>query len=118
MLQVGDDLRQDMLTLQIIHIMDKLWLQDGLDLKMVTFRCQPTGAKRGLSRTDHSHDHWAGYSLKIREMLGGKILLGKTDQKSYLKIFISRLFSVTHLVLCANYFVLFIAECCLLVLIF
>jgi len=81
MLQVGDDLRQDMLTLQIIHIMDKLWLQDGLDLKMVTFRCQPTGAKRGLSRTDHSHDHWAGYSLKIREMLGGENPVGENWPK-------------------------------------
>jgi phosphatidylinositol-4-phosphate 3-kinase len=46
-LQAGDDLRQDMLTMQLIRIMDKLWLKEGLDLKMVTFSCQPTGLKRG-----------------------------------------------------------------------
>lgn len=45
--QVGDDLQQDMLTLQMIRIMDKLWLREGLDLKMVTFACVPTGANRG-----------------------------------------------------------------------
>lgn len=27
--------------------MDKLWLKEGLDLKMVTFACIPTGEKRG-----------------------------------------------------------------------
>lgn len=27
--------------------MDKLWLKEGLDLKMVTFSCVPTGEKRG-----------------------------------------------------------------------
>lgn len=46
-LQVGDDLQQDMLTIQIIRLMDKLWLKEGLDLKMVTFACVPTGEKRG-----------------------------------------------------------------------
>ena len=45
--QVGDDLRQDMLTMQMIRIMDKLWLREGLDLRMVTFRCQATGSKKG-----------------------------------------------------------------------
>ncbi|XP_039295233.1 phosphatidylinositol 4-phosphate 3-kinase C2 domain-containing subunit beta isoform X3 [Nilaparvata lugens] len=46
--KVGDDLQQDMLTLQMIRIMDKLWLKEGLDLKMVTFSCVPTGNKRGM----------------------------------------------------------------------
>lgn len=46
-LKVGDDLQQDMLTIQIIRLMDKLWLKEGLDLKMVTFACVPTGEKRG-----------------------------------------------------------------------
>lgn len=46
--KVGDDLQQDMLTLQMVRIMDKLWLKEGLDLKMVTFACVPTGCKRGM----------------------------------------------------------------------
>ena len=45
--KVGDDLRQDMLTIQMIRIMDKLWLKEGLDLRMVTFNCVPTGHCRG-----------------------------------------------------------------------
>lgn len=34
----GDDLRQDILTLQIIYIMDKIWLQNNLDLAMTPYK--------------------------------------------------------------------------------
>lgn len=44
----GDDLQQDMLTLQIVRIIDKMWLKEGLDLKMVSFQCIPTGFKKGM----------------------------------------------------------------------
>ncbi|PSN54649.1 hypothetical protein C0J52_01070 [Blattella germanica] len=46
--KVGEDLQQDMLTIQMVRIMDKLWLKEGIDLKMVTFSCVPTGHKRGM----------------------------------------------------------------------
>ncbi|KAM5138246.1 phosphatidylinositol 4-phosphate 3-kinase C2 domain-containing subunit alpha [Mantella aurantiaca] len=48
MFKVGEDLRQDMLALQMIKIMDKLWLQEGLDMRMVLFKCLSTGKDRGL----------------------------------------------------------------------
>eukprot|EP00475_Leptophrys_vorax_P037150 TRINITY_DN636_c0_g1_i1.p1 TRINITY_DN636_c0_g1~~TRINITY_DN636_c0_g1_i1.p1 ORF type:complete len:1055 (+),score=263.00 TRINITY_DN636_c0_g1_i1:97-3261(+) len=39
----GDDLRQDMLTLQFIKTMDKLWLKEGLDMRMKPYTCVATG---------------------------------------------------------------------------
>jgi len=46
----GDDLRQDMLTLQIISIMDTLWKEEGLDLRMIPYGCLATGHESGLIR--------------------------------------------------------------------
>ncbi|TMS19161.1 Phosphatidylinositol 4-phosphate 3-kinase C2 domain-containing subunit beta [Larimichthys crocea] len=44
----GDDLRQDMLTLQVIRVMNKIWIQEGLDMRMVIFKCFSTGRGRGM----------------------------------------------------------------------
>lgn len=44
----GDDLRQDMLTLQMIRIMDKLWKREGYDLQMSPYGCLATGCDVGM----------------------------------------------------------------------
>jgi phosphatidylinositol-4,5-bisphosphate 3-kinase len=44
----GDDLRQDMLTLQLIRLMDQLWKAEGLDLQMNAYQCLSTGDYVGM----------------------------------------------------------------------
>lgn len=44
----GDDLRQDMLSLQILHIMDNIWQSEGLDFRLNPYGCLPTGHNEGL----------------------------------------------------------------------
>lgn len=46
--KAGDDLQQDMLTLQMVRIIDKMWMNEGLNLKIVTYACIPTGSKKGM----------------------------------------------------------------------
>jgi phosphatidylinositol-4,5-bisphosphate 3-kinase catalytic subunit alpha/beta/delta len=38
----GDDLRQDILTLQLIRVFDKWWLEKGLDFRMKPYRVMST----------------------------------------------------------------------------
>ncbi|XP_064193019.1 phosphatidylinositol 4-phosphate 3-kinase C2 domain-containing subunit alpha [Anguilla rostrata] len=56
MFKVGEDLRQDMLALQMIRIMDRIWLQEGLDLRIVNFKCISTGKDRGMVELVPSSD--------------------------------------------------------------
>ncbi|XP_037622642.1 phosphatidylinositol 4-phosphate 3-kinase C2 domain-containing subunit alpha [Sebastes umbrosus] len=56
MFKVGEDLRQDMLALQMIRIMDRIWLQEGLDLRIVNFKCISTGKDKGMVELVPSSD--------------------------------------------------------------
>lgn len=44
----GDDLRQDMLTLQVIKIMDAIWQSEGMDFRMQPYPCLATGNSVGM----------------------------------------------------------------------
>uniref|UniRef100_A0A158R675 PI3K/PI4K domain-containing protein n=1 Tax=Syphacia muris TaxID=451379 RepID=A0A158R675_9BILA len=46
--KVGDDVRQDALVLQLVRIMNDIWLSQELDLRMIVFRCMPVGKKAGM----------------------------------------------------------------------
>ena len=44
----GEDLRQDLMTLQMLRIMDQLWLANGSDLQMLPYGCCATGHDLGM----------------------------------------------------------------------
>jgi len=46
--KMGDDLRQDMLTLQMFRIMDKLWKKENLDLQLNPYGVVATGPNTGM----------------------------------------------------------------------
>eukprot|EP00742_Colponemidia_sp_Colp-10_P008512 GILJ01009223.1.p1 GENE.GILJ01009223.1~~GILJ01009223.1.p1 ORF type:complete len:1276 (-),score=194.08 GILJ01009223.1:210-4037(-) len=46
--KIGDDLRQDLLTIQVLRVMDKLWRNQKLDLLLRPYRCLVTGDKQGM----------------------------------------------------------------------
>jgi phosphatidylinositol 3-kinase len=65
----GDDLRQDLMTLQMIRIMDRLWLSDSLDLRMKPYGCCATGDDTGLIEIVTNSDTIAN----IQKEYGGKV---------------------------------------------
>jgi hypothetical protein len=46
--KTGDDLRQDLLTLQVLRVMEGLWIHAGIDLKMNAYGCVSTGFGEGM----------------------------------------------------------------------
>uniref|UniRef100_A0A452VI53 phosphatidylinositol-4,5-bisphosphate 3-kinase n=1 Tax=Ursus maritimus TaxID=29073 RepID=A0A452VI53_URSMA len=62
------DLRQDMLTLQMIQLMDVLWKQEGLDLRMTPYGCLSTGDRTGLIEVVLHSDTIANIQLNKSNM--------------------------------------------------
>jgi phosphatidylinositol-4,5-bisphosphate 3-kinase len=48
MFKSGDDLRQDMLTIQVLSVMDSIWLHNGLDLRMSPYKVLATGVNKDM----------------------------------------------------------------------
>lgn len=46
--KIGDDLRQDILTIQMLKLMNNLWKQEGLDLGMNPYGCIACGDEMGM----------------------------------------------------------------------
>lgn len=44
----GDDLRQDMFTLQMLRIMDRVWKSSGYDFRMIPYSCISMDRRQGM----------------------------------------------------------------------
>jgi hypothetical protein len=71
----GDDLRQDILTLQLLRVMDKMWLSCGLDLRLKPYRCIATGVTAagegvGMIEVVTKSDTTSGIQLVLAEPAG------------------------------------------------
>ncbi|XP_064400632.1 phosphatidylinositol 4,5-bisphosphate 3-kinase catalytic subunit gamma isoform-like isoform X2 [Halichondria panicea] len=47
-MKMGDDLRQDVITLRMLSLFEKLWENEGLDLKLIPYGCMATGPRTGF----------------------------------------------------------------------
>eukprot|EP00730_Choanoeca_flexa_P008408 TRINITY_DN12483_c0_g1_i4.p1 TRINITY_DN12483_c0_g1~~TRINITY_DN12483_c0_g1_i4.p1 ORF type:complete len:1013 (+),score=316.78 TRINITY_DN12483_c0_g1_i4:28-3066(+) len=77
MFKNGDDLRQDMLTLQLIHIMDQLWKENGLDLQMNAYACLATGDMVGMLEMVMKAETLWGIQGKIKNVMWSDDVLDK-----------------------------------------
>jgi phosphatidylinositol-4,5-bisphosphate 3-kinase len=84
MFKSGDDLRQDILTLQVLRVMDKLWLREGLDMRLKPYNCIATGINEhgegvGMIEIVLNSDTTSGIQLKYGGGAMGALKLDPID---------------------------------------
>eukprot|EP00762_Andalucia_godoyi_P004690 ANDGO_03641.mRNA.1 Phosphatidylinositol 3-kinase 2 len=79
----GDDLRQDLLTLQMFRIMDRLWKSHGLDMRMLPYGCVATGDQIGFIEVVLDSDTCANITSSIGG--GAKGAYDKTTFEKWLR---------------------------------
>lgn len=94
----GDDLRQDILTIQMLKIMNNLWKQDGLDLGMNPYGCIACGDQIGMIEVVANSQTTAGVA---RDYGGAKAVLQKDVMLKWLKV---RLFFLLFVFVLSSYF--------------
>lgn len=66
----GDDLRQDILILQLLQLMDEIWQRDGLELHVSAYGCVATGRGEGFIEVVPD----ATTTGKIQKEIGGNVV--------------------------------------------
>jgi len=80
----GDDLRQDILTLQLLKIMDNIWLNENLDMRLKPYKCLATGVNDdnegvGMIEVVLHSDTTSGIQLKYGGGAMGALRLDPLD---------------------------------------
>jgi len=77
----GDDLRQDILILQMLNLMDEIWQRDGLELHVSAYACVATGRGEGFIEVIQN----STTTGKIQKSFGASGALRKTPLASWLQ---------------------------------
>lgn len=77
----GDDLRQDILILQMLKLMDDIWQRDGLELHISAYACVATGKGEGFIEVVQD----ATTTGKIQKSFGASGALRKTPLANWLQ---------------------------------
>jgi len=75
----GDDLRQDILTLQLLRVMDSIWLETGIDMRLTPYDVVATGVNAqgegvGMIEAVLNSDTTSGIQMKFGGGVRGALL--------------------------------------------
>lgn len=72
-LQAGDDLRQDMIVMQMIRLFDDMWKKAGLDLSIITYGVVATGQDTGKRRNGDGESYICSLCTRKCSLYSGQM---------------------------------------------